>query len=79
MLARPLANVLELVEHGLGRDEVLLVEDEHRLAVDAPRIRLRLLLPSLRPDRLTALGYAEDANIGEVTRAMPPNACTPVT
>ena len=74
VLARPLGDVLELADQLLGRDEVVLGEDDDRLGLDPPGIGPpgAFFLPWARSG-------VRSSNISEVTRAMPPNAWTPVT
>ena len=75
VVGRPLADVLELGGELLGRDELLLGQDQDRLGLDPPGVGLRLLPFLSLPGQIGV----RSSNISELTRAMPPNAWTPVT
>ena len=64
MLEWPLADVLELAGQAFRRHVVALVEDEHRLGVEAPRVWIRLARlarPDLRAILVHLTGHAHDA------------------
>ena len=67
----PFADVLQLAGQLLGGHEVVLVEHHDRLGLDPPGI-------GLVPWPRGQIG-ARSSNMWEATRAIAPNACTPVT